>query len=122
MFKTLRLSKVEGIDALNLRFLLLEPSRKMWEHSGFCSCGKRTYLFSRYPACIEKETHEVLEAVLEGEHNREKGSDELDLEEGLDIDVPAMSSSAQAPRGVRFIATKSWTAVSVSLSSRNKVR
>ena len=110
MFETLRLSKVEGIDALNLRSLLLEPSREMWEHSGVCSCGKRTYLFSRCPACIEKEAHEVLEAVLEGEHDREKGSDELDLEEGLDIDVLAMSSSTQG-RGVRFIATKvleSW--------------
>ena len=111
MFETLRLSKVEGIDALNLRSLLLEPSREMWEHGGVCSCGKRTYLFSRCPACIEKEAHEVLEAVLEGEHDREKGSDELDLEEGLDIDVLAMSSSTQGPRGVRFIATKvleSW--------------
>ncbi|CAK9046219.1 Retrovirus-related Pol polyprotein from transposon opus [Durusdinium trenchii] len=87
MFEALGLAKVDGLDELNLRSLLSEPAREVWEHEGLCVCGRRTYLFSRCPACIEKEAHEVLESIMEEECAR--GSFELESELGLDVDVLA---------------------------------
>ena len=87
MFEALGLAKVDGLDELNLRSLLSEPAREVWEHEGLCVCGRRTYLFSRCPACIEKEAHEVLESIMVEECAR--GSFELESELGLDVDVLA---------------------------------
>ena len=101
MLTALRLSRVDGIDGLNLRSLLSEPGREIWEHEGLCVCGRKTYLFSRCPTCIEKEAHETLESVLEEEH--EKEALEHELEDGLEVDVLAMTAATQVRSGVKFI-------------------
>ena len=40
-------------------------SQLIFWHEGVCQCGKRTYLFSRCPSCIQKEAAEDLESTLE---------------------------------------------------------
>ena len=37
---------------------MLEPPQLMWEHSGKCLCGKRSYLFSQCRSCLEEEARE----------------------------------------------------------------
>ena len=39
--------------------MLDEPSREVWDHDGVCACGKKTYLFSRCPNCIQAEALET---------------------------------------------------------------
>ena len=76
VLRSLRLDAVRCIDDASIRGMLDEPSRPLWDHEGLCICGKRTYLFSRCPACIEKEAvdtsveiaeREELEPPLEGD-------------------------------------------------------
>ena len=55
VLRLLRLDPSKGIEEASVRGMLAEPSREMWDHDGLCACGKRTYLFSRCPACIEQE-------------------------------------------------------------------
>ena len=109
MFEALRLAKVDSLDAINLRSFLSEPAREVWEHEGLCVCGRRTYLFSRCPACIEKEAHEALESILDDERVEESLQDEP--EPGLEVDVLAMSLSTCGHAGFRSISVKileSW--------------
>ena len=54
VLRSLRLDAVRSIDDASIRGMLDEPSRPLWDHEGLCICGKRTYLFSRCPACIER--------------------------------------------------------------------
>ena len=50
VLRCLRLDGSKGIEESSIRGMLSEPSREMWDHDGLCSCGKRTYLFSRCPS------------------------------------------------------------------------
>ena len=93
MFEVLRLNKVSSIDSVALKSMLQEPPREMWEHGGYCSCGKRTYLFSRCPACIEREAAEELESILEREHAKEAEESE---ENDLQVEVGAMVAATES--------------------------
>ena len=82
MFEALRLEKVTSIAAVGIRGMLAEPARDVWEHDGLCSCGKKTYLFSRCPACIEKEAQEE---VVEMQERAEAAAEDRDVEDDLDL-------------------------------------
>ena len=58
--------------------MLAEPSREMWDHDGLCACGKRTYLFSRCPACIEQEALDTAVEIAEREDLEVRGSTDRD--------------------------------------------
>ena len=110
MLETLRVARVDGIDAVNIRAMLADPPREMWEHEGVCVCGRRTYLFARCPACIERESAEELDAVLEDEH-AVYSPEEDEKDEGIVIDVMALTAATEGTGGVKFIPWKvleSW--------------
>ena len=100
LFEVLRLRRVEGLDSLSLRGLLDEPSREIWEHNGVCACGRRTYLFARCPACIEKEAVEELDGALERAHEADEPLAEAD---GLVVDLLAAATATEKVGGAKFI-------------------
>ena len=101
MFDALKLTKVPTIDSVGLRSLLQEPKREMWEHEGLCTCGKRTYLFSRCPTCIEQEASQEVEALVESAENEE--AEEQELPDGLEVEMLAMSSATSGGKDVFVI-------------------
>ena len=46
--------------SLPLYELMQEPPQLMWEHSGKCLCGRRSFLFSLCGHCLEKEAKEMM--------------------------------------------------------------
>ena len=52
----------------------------MWDHDGLCACGKRTYLFSRCPSCIEQEALDTAVEIAEREDAEVCGSSDRDPE------------------------------------------
>ena len=71
VLRLLRLDPSKGIEEASIRGMLEEPSREMWDHDGLCACGKRTYLFSRRPACIEQEALDTAVEIAEREDEDE---------------------------------------------------
>ena len=59
VLKVLRLGGARSIEDAAIRSMLDEPSREVWDHDGVCACGKKTYLFSRCPNCIQAEALET---------------------------------------------------------------
>ena len=99
MLEALRLTRVERVDSIGLRSALSEPPREMWEHDGLCSCGKRTYLFSRCSTCIAREAEEDFARAAESsiEAKEEEENDDLRLE------VAGMLAAVEKPSGGLFI-------------------
>ena len=67
ILRSLRLDASKGIEEASVRGMLDEPSREMWDHDGLCVCGKRSYLFSRCPSCIEQEALDTAVEIAERE-------------------------------------------------------
>ena len=74
VLRLLRLDPSKGIEEASVRGMLAEPSREMWDHDGLCACGKRTYLFSRCPSCIEQEALDTAVEIAEREDLEVRGS------------------------------------------------
>ena len=58
----LRLAHVESFTtygAIPLEQFAELPARLMWEHTGRCPCGKRSYLFAQCPGCLRQDAQEV---------------------------------------------------------------
>ena len=69
--------------------MLDEPSRELWDHDGTCVCGKRTYLFSRCPSCIEQEALDT--AVEISERAEPEAAADLDQEsQEVSLEVGAL--------------------------------
>ena len=62
--KVLRLDGARSIEDAAIRSMLDEPSREVWDHDGVCACGKKTYLFSRCPNCIQAEALETAAEIV----------------------------------------------------------
>ena len=72
--------------------MLDEPSRELWAHNGTCVCGKRTYLPSRCPSCIEQEALDT--AVEISERAEPEAAADLDPEsQEVSLEVQELSSS-----------------------------
>ena len=78
VLKALRLDAARSIEDSSIRGMLDEPSRELWDHDGTCVCGKRTYLFSRCPSCIEQEALDT--AVEISERAEPEAAADLDQE------------------------------------------
>ena len=62
----LQVGILKDVAEVQLASLAREPGREIWEHSGKCSCGKRSsYMFARCVSCIEKESADVLRQAAE---------------------------------------------------------
>ena len=86
VLRSLRLDAVRSIDDASVRGMLDEPSRPLWDHEGLCICGKRTYLFSRCPACIEKEAVDTSVEIAEREEPEPPLEGDLEAHEvGLEV-------------------------------------
>ena len=86
VLRSLRLDAVRSIDDASIRGMLDEPSRPLWDHEGLCICGKRTYLFSRCPACIEKEAVDISVEIAEREEPEPPLEGDLEAHEvGLEV-------------------------------------
>ena len=57
-FEAAAVEVVPAFGDLPLYTLLQEPPQLMWEHSGKCLCGKRSYLFSQCRYCLQEEALE----------------------------------------------------------------
>ena len=77
--------------------MLSEPSREMWDHDGLCACGKRTYLFSRCPSCIEQEALDTAVEIAEREDAEVRGSPDRDRDpESPEVGVEVNGSAQGA--------------------------
>ena len=76
VLRLLRLDPSKGIEEASVRGMLAEPSREMWDHDGLCARGKRTYLFSRCPSCIEQEALDTAVEIAETLRPCELGANE----------------------------------------------
>ena len=86
VLRSLRLDAVRSIDDASIKGMLDEPSRPLWDHEGLCICGKRTYLFSRCPACIEKEAVDISVEIAEREEPEPPLEGDLEAHEvGLEV-------------------------------------
>ena len=101
MFEALRLEKITSVAAVGIRGMLAEPGREVWEHDGLCSCGKKTYLFSRCPACIEKEAQDEVVEMQE----RADAAESRDIEDDLDLalEVGALVAATEGAFGFKRI-------------------
>ena len=101
MFEALRLEKITSVAAVGIRGMLAEPGREVWEHDGLCSCGKKTYLFSRCPACIEKEAQDEVVEMQE----RADAAESRDIENDLDLalEVGALVAATEGAFGFKRI-------------------
>ena len=122
MFEALRLEKVTSIAAVGIRGMLAEPARDVWEHDGLCSCGKKTYLFSRCPACIEKEAQDE---VVEMQERAEAAAEDRDLEDGLDLalEVGALVVATDGPFGFKRLPyglVKQWAVSGCTTEDRTQ--
>ena len=81
--------------------MLAEPGREVWEHDGLCPCGKKTYLFSRCPACIEKEAQDEVVEMQE----RVDAAESRDIEDDLDLalEVGALVAATEGAFGFKRI-------------------
>ena len=82
VLKVLRLDGALSIEDAAIRSMLDESSREVWDHDGVCACGRKTYLFSRCPNCIEAE---ALETAAEIVSRQDEAADPPD--EGVGIEV-----------------------------------
>ena len=80
VLRSLRLDPCKGIEEASIRGMLEEPSREMWDHDGLCVCGKRTYLFSRCPSCVEQEALDTAVEIAEREDAEVRVSPDRDPE------------------------------------------
>merc|ERR1712051_387097 len=77
---------------LPLYTLLQEPPQLMWEHSGKCLCGKRSYLFSQCRYCLQEEAQEQ-------ERRRQEEQFGEGPRPGSSSDMPAPGASDFADEG-----------------------
>ena len=82
VLKVLRFDGARSIEGAAIRSMLDEPSREAWDHDGVCACGKKTYLFSRCPNCIQAE---ALKTAAEIVSRQDEAGDPPD--EGVGIEV-----------------------------------
>ena len=91
-----------------------EPSREMWDHDGLCACGKRTYLFSRCPSCIEQEALDTAVEIAEREDAEVRGSSDRDPESPeVGVEVNGVLAARERAGGVLEVpssAVQSWAA------------
>ena len=93
VLKALRLDAARSIEDSSIRGMLDEPSRELWDHDGTCVCGKRTYLFSRCPSCIEQEALDT--AVEISERAEPEAAADLDQEsQEVSLEVGALVGRA----------------------------
>ena len=94
--------------------MLSEPSREMWDHDGLCACGKRTYLFSRCPSCIEQEALDTAVEIAEREDAEVRGSSDRDPESPeVGVEVNGVLAARERAGGVLEVpssAVQSWAA------------
>ena len=114
VLRLLRLDPCKGIEEASVRGMLAEPSREMWDHDGLCACGKRTYLFSRRPACIEQEALDTAVEIAEREDLEVRGSTDRDPESPeLGVEVNGVLAARERAGGVLEVpssAVQSWAA------------
>ena len=114
VLRLLRLDSSKGIEEASIRGMLEEPSREMWDHDGLCSCGKRTYLFSRCPACIEQEALDTAVEIAEREDLEVRGSSDRDPESPeVGVEVSGVLAARERAGGVLEVpssAVQSWAA------------
>ena len=95
VLKALRLDAARSIEDSSIRGMLDEPSRELWDHDGTCVCGKRTYLFSRCPSCIEQEALDT--AVEISERAEPEAAADLDQEsQEVSLEVGALVAATSA--------------------------
>jgi hypothetical protein len=63
LYGTFKVNVVDDLGQIQLDSLALEPARLMWEHSGECACGRRTYLFGQCTKCLKIEASEIAAEV-----------------------------------------------------------
>ena len=114
VLRLLRLDPSKGIEEASVRGMLAEPSREMWDHDGLCACGKRTYLFSRCPACIEQEALDTAVEIAEREDLEVRGSTDRDPESPeVGVEVNGVLAARERAGGVLEVpssAVQSWAA------------
>ena len=114
VLRLLRLDPSKGIEEASVRGMLAEPSREMWDHDGLCACGKRAYLFSRCPACIEQEALDTAVEIAEREDLEVRGSTDRDPESPeLGVEVNGVLAARERAGGVLEIlssAVQWWAA------------
>ena len=114
VLRLLRLDPSKGIEEASVRGMLAEPSREMWDHDGLCACGKRTYLFSRCPSCIEQEALDTAVEIAEREDLEVRGSTDRDPESPeLGVEVNGVLAARERAGGVLEVpssAVQSWAA------------
>ena len=122
MFEALRLEKITSVAAVGIRGMLAEPGREVWEHDGLCSCGKKTYLFSRCPACIEKEAQDE---VVEMQERADAAAESRDIEDDLDLalEVGALVVATEGSFGFKRIPcslVKRWAVSGRAVEDRTR--
>ena len=114
VLRFLRLDGSKGIEESSIRGMLGEPSREMWDHDGLCACGKRTYLFSRCPSCIEQEALDTAVEIAEREDAEVRGSSDRDPESPeVGVEVNGVLAARERAGGVLEVpssAVQSWAA------------
>ena len=101
VLRLLRLDLCKGFEEASVRGMLAEPSRDMWDHDGLCACGKRTYLFSRCPSCIEQEALDTAVEIAEREDLEVRGSTDRDPESPeLGVEVNGVLAARERAGGV----------------------
>ena len=114
VLRCLRLDGSKGIEESSIRGMLSEPSREMWDHDGLCACGKRTYLFSRCPSCIEQEALDTAVEIAEREDAEVRGSSDRDPESPeVGVEVNGVLAARERAGGVLEVpssAVQSWAA------------
>ena len=98
VLKALRLDAARSIEDSSIRGMLDEPSRELWDHDGTCVCGKRTYLFSRCPSCVEQEALDT--AVEISERAEPEAAADLD-QESQEVSLEVAATSAAELRSFR---------------------
>ena len=110
VLRFLRLDGSKGIEESSIRGMLSEPSREMWDHA----CGKRTYLFSRCPSCIEQEALDTAVEIAEREDAEVRGSSDRDPESPeVGVEVNGVLAARERAGGVLEVpssAVQSWAA------------
>jgi len=84
---------LKGIDEVPWQELLERRPKEVWEHSGKCACGKRTYLFGQCPGCIRDE---AAEALQEGQEKRAEDP-AVPVDPAADADEHVVELMAHSP-------------------------
>ena len=93
--------------------MLNKPSREVWDLDGVCACGKKTYLFSRCPNCIQAE---ALETAAEIVSRQDEAADPAD--EGVGIEVGSTLALLSDVAGTVVLSSELLVSWACGLSSR----